>query len=66
MSEKAEPVRSEEADPPEDDMKRRFREALERKNAKAKSGESHADASSKIHGSHGPVGGRRTFRRKSG
>ena len=66
MSEKAEPPRSEEAEEPADDMKRRFREALERKNAQAKAGESHADSSSKIHGSHGPAGSRRTFRRKSG
>jgi hypothetical protein len=51
----------------EDDVKRKFREALERKNAQAekKAGDSAKD-SSKVHGRHGPVGGRRTFRRKSG
>lgn len=51
----------------EDDVKRKFREALERKNAQAdKKAESSARDSSKVHGKHGPAGGRRTFRRKSG
>lgn len=51
----------------EDDVKRKFREALERKNAQAEkqAGDSAKD-SSKVHGRHGPAGGRRTFRRKSG
>jgi hypothetical protein len=51
----------------EDDVKRKFREALERKQAQAEknSGNSAKD-SSKVHGRHGPAGGRRTFRRKSG
>lgn len=51
----------------EDDVKRKFREALERKQAQAakKAGENAKD-SSKVHGRHGPAGGRRTFRRKSG
>jgi Family of unknown function (DUF5302) len=53
-------------DEPQDDVRTRFREALERKQAKAKSGENHADGSSKIHDTHGPAAGRRTFRRKSG
>lgn len=53
-------------DTPGQDVRARFREALERKQAKAKSGESHADGSSKIHDAHGPAAGRRTFRRKSG
>ena len=51
---------------PQDDVRARFREALERKQAKAKSGETHADGSSKIHDAHGPASSRRTFRRKSG
>jgi hypothetical protein len=55
-----------ETPPPEEDVRARFREALERKQAKAKAGENHADGSSKIHDAHGPAGGRRTFRRKSG
>jgi len=51
----------------EKDVKRKFREALERKNAQAdKKAESSARDSSKVHGRHGPAGGRRTFRRKSG
>ncbi|GLW12853.1 hypothetical protein Misp01_79810 [Microtetraspora sp. NBRC 13810] len=53
---------------PEDEMKRKFREALERKR------QSQADANasgsgnnrSKIHGAHGPAAARRSFRRKSG
>ncbi|MDP9844371.1 DUF5302 domain-containing protein [Streptosporangium lutulentum] len=52
----------------EDELKRKFREALERK----KLAQTDAGAggkgknSSKIHGAHGPVGGKRSFRRKSG
>lgn len=51
---------------PEQDVRARFREALERKQAKARSRDDHADGSSKVHNAHGPVGGKRTFRRKSG
>jgi len=51
---------------PQDDQKQRFREALERKQAKAKSGQGHADGSSKIHETHGPAAAKRQFRRKSG
>ena len=54
------------AEPPSDDVRRRFREALDRKQAKAKSGEEHANGPSKIHQTHGPAGSKRTFRRKSG
>lgn len=59
---------SEPADTPEpaEDVRARFREALERKQAKAKARENHADGSSKIHEAHGPAAARRTFRRKSG
>lgn len=49
-----------------DDVKQKFREALERKQANAKSGESHADGRSKVNNVHGAVGGKREFRRKSG
>lgn len=53
---------------PEDEMKRKFREALERKRG------AHSDAnaagpgkdSAKIHSAHGPAASRRSFRRKSG
>ncbi len=52
----------------DDEMKRKFREALERKRAKqananaARGGE---DAG-KVHGAHGPAGNRRSFRRRTG
>jgi len=59
---------AEEAKPADiDEVKRKFREALDRKH------QAHADGSaqgsrdpSKIHGAHGPAGSRRSFRRKSG
>ncbi|GII76736.1 hypothetical protein Sru01_17180 [Sphaerisporangium rufum] len=53
---------------PDDELKRKFREALERK----RQGQADAGGTargrdgSKIHGTHGPAGGRRSFRRKSG
>lgn len=52
----------------EDEMKRKFREALERKRAK----QADSDASrggedaGKVHGAHGPAGSKRTFRRRTG
>lgn len=50
-----------------DDVKRKFREALEKKNAAQRSGEAHLDGDSAVHNSHGPAGGKRDFsRRKSG
>lgn len=51
---------------PQDDVRARFREALERKQARTRRGEEHADARSKIQDAHGPVANKRTFRRKSG
>ncbi|MEC4016486.1 DUF5302 domain-containing protein [Streptomyces sp. H27-D2] len=52
---------------PEDEVKRKFREALERKRGPQGSAASGgSDAKSKIHGAHGPVNPQRTFRRKSG
>lgn len=60
MPEKSEPADS------QDDVKQRFRAALERKQARTKAGEDHADARSKIHEAHGPAAAKRTFRRKSG
>jgi Family of unknown function (DUF5302) len=50
----------------EDDTKRKFREALERKNAKSSGGSDHKDAGAKQPRGHGPVENRREFRRKSG
>ncbi|MFF4778261.1 DUF5302 domain-containing protein [Microtetraspora fusca] len=61
----AEPERD---DAPEDEMKRKFREALERKK-RAQAERNAAGAGkdpSKVHAAHGPAGGKRTFRRKSG
>lgn len=51
---------------PNEDTKRKFREALERKKAKGGGGASHADAGGKQAHAHGPVANRREFRRKSG
>jgi hypothetical protein len=51
-----------------EDVKRKYREALERKQGReAVQGETGERADSgKIHGAHGPESGRRSFRRKSG
>jgi Family of unknown function (DUF5302) len=54
------------ADAPEDDTKRKFREALERKNAKSGGSADHKDGGAKQPRAHGPVEHRREFRRKSG
>ncbi|HUL98156.1 MAG TPA: DUF5302 domain-containing protein [Mycobacterium sp.] len=51
---------------PEDDTKRKFREALERKNARGAGGEQHKNAGAKQPRAHGPAEHRREFRRKSG
>lgn len=48
-----------------DDMKRKFREALEKKNAHHRKGEAHLDGDSAVHGTHAAVT-KREFRRKSG
>ncbi|TDE43428.1 hypothetical protein E1295_26355 [Nonomuraea mesophila] len=65
MAESPEPEVSE---TPEDEMKRKFREALERKrNQHAASGAGGRGVDpSKIHGAHGPAASKRSFRRKSG
>ena len=52
--------------PPETETKRKFREALERKNARAAGGEQHKDGGAKQPRTHGPAEQRREFRRKSG
>jgi hypothetical protein len=49
-----------------DAAKDKFREALERKRAKQHPHEGASQNASKAHGEHGAVGGKRTFRRKSG
>ncbi|MGO2519622.1 MAG: DUF5302 domain-containing protein [Microbacterium sp.] len=48
-----------------EDMKRKFKEALEKKNAHHRSGESHLDGDSAVHAANAPQT-RREFRRKSG
>jgi hypothetical protein len=51
----------------DDDVKRKFREALERKNARHGAGEGGEGKDvAKVHGAHGPAHQQRTFRRKSG
>ncbi len=50
----------------EDETKRKFREALDRKNAKSSGGSDHKDGGDKQSRAHGPVESRREFRRKSG
>ena len=52
--------------PEEDDTKRKFREALERKKAQAAGGSDHKDRGAKQPRAHGPLEHRREFRRKSG
>ncbi len=48
-----------------EELKRKFREALEKKNAKSRKGEAHLDGDSSVHATHGPQL-KREFRRKSG
>jgi hypothetical protein len=63
MAESKSPEDSHEA---EDDTKRKFREALDRKKAQSASGSDHKDGGGKQSRTHGAVEGRREFRRKSG
>ena len=53
---------------PEDEARRKFREALERKRTKEadSSRAGRGKDTGKIHGAHGPARRRRSFRRKSG
>ncbi|MCT2586354.1 DUF5302 domain-containing protein [Actinophytocola gossypii] len=66
MPDEPEPADTDEQTEQQVDVKQRFREALERKQAATRSGEEHADARSKVRDAHGPVSAKRTFRRKSG
>jgi hypothetical protein len=50
----------------DDETKRKFREALERKTAKSASGSEHRDGGGKQSRAQGAVGNHREFRRKSG
>ena len=55
------------AQPDMDEMKRKFREALDRKNQAHAEGQGDGGRDTgKIHGTHGPAASRRNFRRKSG
>ncbi|WP_167759577.1 DUF5302 domain-containing protein [Mycobacterium sp. PS03-16] len=54
------------AEQPDDDTKRKFREALERKKAASAGGEDHRDGGRKQPKAHGRAENRREFRRKSG
>jgi len=50
-----------------EELKRKFREALERKRGtQASANAEGAQDTGKVHGSHGPAASRRSFRRKSG
>jgi hypothetical protein len=55
-------------DAPEDDVRRKFREALQRKQDHHTASRSGADETdpSHVHGAHGPARTQRSFRRKSG
>jgi hypothetical protein len=57
-----------ETDEPQDELKRKFREALERKQGREHDANAEAAdrGQSKIHGAHGPAQSKRSFRRKSG
>jgi hypothetical protein len=61
------PEAAEQHSGPEDDMKRKFREALARQRGpQAETASARGADPSKIHGTHGKSGGQRSFRRKSG
>jgi Family of unknown function (DUF5302) len=49
-----------------DDLKRKFREALDRKKDRHTANAEGAQATGKVHDAHGPASSRRSFRRKSG
>ena len=51
---------------PEDETKRKFREALEAKQGRQAEGEAHLDTEASQTQAHGPVDTKRTFRRKTG
>ncbi|RKE20429.1 DUF5302 domain-containing protein [Streptomyces sp. TLI_171] len=66
----AEPAPDADADTPEaagqDDQKAKFLAALQRKGGGGRNAGGGPGSDSKIHGTHGAAGGKRTFRRKSG
>lgn len=48
-----------------EEMKRKFKEALDKKNSRTRGGEAHLDGDSAVHATHAPQT-KREFRRKSG
>jgi hypothetical protein len=63
----AAPATGDDAKPELDDMKRKFREALDRKKQFHSEGQGKGGhESGKVNGAHGPAQSRRNFRRKSG
>jgi len=63
----AEPAADAEAKPEIDDVKAKFREALDRKRQHHDEGQGKGGhESGKVSGAHGPAASRRSFRRKSG
>ncbi|WP_420879670.1 DUF5302 domain-containing protein [Rhodococcus sp. (in: high G+C Gram-positive bacteria)] len=50
----------------DNETKRKFREALDRKNHRQSSATAHLDGGSKVHDAHGSADHKREFRRKSG
>ena len=65
LAEPAAAAQPADAKPDFDELKRKFREALERKQDGHATAEGAQDGS-KVHGSRGPAVSRRSFRRKSG
>jgi Family of unknown function (DUF5302) len=53
-------------DSAEDDVRQKFREALDKRRRAAGSSGRTGEPTDKFHGAHGPAATRRTFRRKSG
>lgn len=54
------------AEPGSENIKRQFREALDRKNHARIAATAHLDGQSKVHDAHGSADHKRQFRRKSG
>ncbi|MCG8919904.1 DUF5302 domain-containing protein [Actinokineospora sp. PR83] len=65
MPDQPEPPATDETAEPQD-LKSKFREALERKQARSQAGQDNATGNSKVHDAHGRAGAKRQHRRKSG
>ena len=65
MPDQPEPPATEESAEPQD-LKSKFREALERKQAKSQAGQDHINGNSKVHDAQSRAGAKRLHRRKSG